>query len=315
VVPHAQILRAISLAAHSSLRPAERIHELKTQFHVEYPCPEAIFWKAEVLEYLPVEIRVPLETTCAEFTRNYDYLFRAATGLELNDVLTVSAEGPTVRLGDPLDSWRSHDGMRFALDALLLCKVSPGGIKDDFRQLYGRTALEQDVLKYAKYFVDKEYLDAWALYSKCLPAAVATEYRRMTAEPIDFVRYKLGIPVALDSEMVLNRLMSEAYFTERLIKHERRDASDLSALPSLSPKDLQRIKLERETVFKCMDRLLKLKEQGHGTERADATKELDALVIELKNHDFEMRENIITTEDLENADGADVGAGATPSPS
>jgi hypothetical protein len=56
----------------------------------------------------------------------------------------------------------------------------------------------------------------------------------------------------LDTTRVLDRLISDAYFTERIIKAE---AGGMGV--SLSKSQLERVKMERDTVLKGVDRRLK----------------------------------------------------------
>lgn len=162
-------------------------------------------------------------------------------------------------------------------------------IAGDMRTMYG-TAFDEDTLEiYRRLFVEQQYCDGvfWENYVTCVDPGEYVMKTRLKLEPKDFVRWKLGVPVSLDAETVLNRLMSDAYYTERLIKHGRRDPSDPGALPGLDRDDLVRIKLERETIFKCMDRIAKLREAGQSEDKdTEAMAVLKRIAIQTDNETF-----------------------------
>lgn len=277
MVPHCRILKAIALAARSSSDESYVKDTLCEHYRVKFPVDlfaQDSFWFVEIHKQLPVEIRVAFETSQPALTGDYSSMFAAAEALGLPDLLHIAplpgascTNGPTVIVSPSIVAWRQHPAIRLALDCLLLCGIPFDVASSDMQKMYGSEFPVDELIKFDSLFTDRTQLGNWSAYSRCIPQDELAFKHRLTAEPKDFVRWKLGIPVHLDNETVLDRLMSEAYFTERLIKHEAR-GTDPHGLPSLGAADISRLKLERDTIFKCMDRKIKLKEAAGASSTA-----------------------------------------------
>lgn len=270
MVPHSRILAAIALVARCSGDEEYFRSELTKLYSVSFPADlfgEKAFWIREVLEKLPIELQVAITTSQMHFEGDYTAMFEAAKVLEVAEyvqlggstVNSIARALPFVLLPPEIATWRRHPALRMALECMLLCDVPLTQICDDMRRMYGRTFEESNVVKFQSLFCDRTKLGDWSAYSRCVPQEELAFKHRLMNEPVDFVRWKLGVPVHLENDAVLDRMMSDAYFTERLMKHDAR-GTDPHGLPQLGVADLARIKLERDTVFKCMDRKLKMKE-------------------------------------------------------
>ena len=193
--------------------------------------------------------------------------------------------------------WRNHSAMRLAIETMMLCGVPDVQIADDMFHMYNTTFSSDLITQFRRLFMDPLYCDGayWTAYAECIPVDELLFKSRLRGEPKDFVRWKLGVPVSLDSEMVLQRLVSEAYYTERLIKADRRDPSNPHALPALDRDDLARVKMERDTIFKGIDRMLKLRENGVGGGASDARAELARIITSCDGAaaDFPLIEDVL----------------------
>jgi hypothetical protein len=171
-----------------------------------------------------------------------------------------------VSLPPYLVKWREEDNIRLFLDFALLCGVSPGIVAEDFRKLWGFNVTPDQIIEYARLFADiTEFRGTGQLnYEAGLQPAQIDLLHGIVRQPSDFVRWRLGVPLAQDPEQVLDKLASDAYYTIALLK---RRAGNLGI--DLAPNDLARIKLERDTIFKAIDRKLKMKQSGEGEESND----------------------------------------------
>lgn len=293
MVPHRKILVAIALAARAGNKQEEVTELLCRKYFVKFPAEwnaETAFWNVEVVKKLPDELYIPYSTSQMALENDYTHLYNCAKHLGVDTYISIGEEElggctPTVCIPPEILYWRQHDSIRMALETLLICGVSIQVIAEDMRKMYGRTFEEEYLAEFRDLFCDKEKLGNWSIYAKCISSEELAFKYRLSKEHVDFVRWKLGVPVHLDNETVLDRLMSDAYFTERLIKYECRGV-DPHGLPSLSTADIARIKMERDTVFKCVDRKVKLREAaGQSTGIASAIqKHIDDVMLEYQEN-------------------------------
>lgn len=270
MVPHTRALIAVALAARCSGDEQNLRSALCSHLRIQFPADlfgQRAFWQVEGIDKLPIEVSTALETSQMALSGDYTPMFTAAEILGVSGYLTlggstiptISDVQPFVSVPQEIVEWRQHSAIRMALECMLLCGLPVDLICSDMRKMYGRTFEESYVQTFKFLFADRAKLRDWTAYSRCIPQEELSFKHRLMAEPADFVRWKLGVPVNLDSDTVLDRLMSDAYFTERLLKHEAR-GTDPHGLPALGTADLARIKMERDTIFKCMDRKLKMRE-------------------------------------------------------
>lgn len=289
MVPHLQILQAIALVAHAAGSDAGRRRKELCELHrVKYPFDFALFW-ADLNTYLPSDVAVRFLTTDIGLTHDVEPLFYAAKALGLEDVVTVNHQGPTVYLPDEVMKWRDHDTIRVAMETMCLCGISPDQISEDFRTMFGWTFEESYVSTFRDLYADPEHAtkEGMAFYAKCMGLEETAFKMRLLNQPHDFVRWKLGVPVQLDIPTVLARLVSDGYYAERLIKHD-------SAGAELSRTELSRIKMERDTIFKAIDRMQKQREvEGTtGGDSARAHARLRSITLQYENHEFTTKDDL-----------------------
>lgn len=272
MVPHTRVLAAIALVARCSGDEEHTRDHLCRLHSVRFP-PDLLgttaFWLTEVIQRLPAEQQIALQTAQPHLTGDYNIMFDVAKTLGVDDIITlggsttpeIHASSPFVSMDAEIIAWRRHPAMRMAIETMLLCDVPLETIGEDMRKMYGRTYETSYLTKFKQFYCDKSLLGDWSAYSRCIAPEEMTFKYRLMQEPLDFVRWKLGVPVHLDNETVLDRLMSDAYYTERMLKHEARGV-DPHGLPIIGQADLARIKMERDTVFKCMDRKIRMREQA-----------------------------------------------------
>lgn len=239
---------------------------------------------------LTPEVLAFFSTTDSNLTLDYRPMFVAARQLGIEKFVAIDADGPTVQIPDQLLKWRSNASMRVFVETCLLCKILPAQIAADMKTMWGVAVDEDDIKIFAYLFVDIEYTvgNSWFLYMKCIGDSEAQFKRRLMEEPIDFVRWKLGVPVAMDSERVLDRMISDAYYTERLIKHEAGEHGI-----NLEKDKLTRIKMERQTIFSGLAMRVKLKEVtgGSGNDN-DITAELRKFKLEYGEQSFPLKDEL-----------------------
>ena len=102
----------------------------------------------------------------------------------------------------------------------------------------------------------------------------------MTGQHPDFVRWRLGVPVELNTEQVLNRLLSDAYFTDRMLKVNAGDNGI-----HLTKEERDRAKMERDTIFKVLKAKESLRassegEDGHTSAFIKAMSEIEPAYVE-----------------------------------
>jgi hypothetical protein len=156
---------------------------------------------------------------------------------------------------------------------MMLCGMPFQQIAADMKVMYGVTFSELHLEEFRLLFADIDYSEGvyWENYSTCIPNDELVFKTKLKYEPKDFVRWKLGVPVALDTEVVLNRMVSDAYYTERQLK----------ASGDIDKEALVRIKMERDTLFKSVDRLLKLREaSGTGASQASVQADMQKILLQ-----------------------------------
>jgi hypothetical protein len=255
-----------------------------------FPCALQDFTAAEIQGRLPAALDAWFVTTDMRSTMDYRPLFQAATMLGLRDIITVGPSGPTVLLPTGIRRLRENQAIRTMLETSILCEIDYETICADLKQMYGCVLEEVDVRRYGELFVDREYLEgaAWERYMLCIGNEEAVFRRGLIGQPKDFVRWRLGVPVSLNSEAVLDRLMSDAYYTERLIK---RTVGNLGL--NMTKDELARVKLERDTMFKAMEMRGKLRDASGGDSAKKALATLAGVVAK-----YESQDALLTKDEL-----------------
>jgi hypothetical protein len=251
-LPHTQFLRAAALVGCVSRDGEERFHAICNEHYVAAPGTDwATLTTSLVASHLPPALEAAFLTT--DVTTDQRPFFLAAEALGLSSYMAMFATGPTVHLPDEIRRWRTTKSLRVALEVYQLAGVNTATVAADLQKMYGRAFDPQMLELHATLFADRTWLSVtggWEAYEACVGAEEAAFKRELMAQPEDYLRWKMGVPVTLDSDRVLDRMISDAYYTERLLK---------SSGTELSKDDIARIKLERDTIFKAMDRKLKMK--------------------------------------------------------
>lgn len=284
MVPHCKILQAIALAA--LCHPAGVLHAqaLCARYEVKFPQGPAPFIRDHVFPHLSPALEAYLRTTDPVLAGDYSAMLHAANALGLAEVMSLGADGPDVVLHPLVTKWRADASLRVFIETATLAGIKPALLAEDVRRMWGYPPEEAAIAQFVAYFVDLEYLDGdcWMHYATCIGANEATFKRNLMGQPHEYVRWKLGVPVTLEADKVLDRLISDAYFTERLLKNEAGQHGI-----RMSKDELARLKLERETIFKAMGAKLKLKESaaGGGTEeQAEIKRIVGALTLEFSSN-------------------------------
>jgi len=294
VVPHRQALRVISLVALSSPDPQAAIDRLCKLFGVKFPGNPSDFIEHDVFPGLTAEIEALFRTTDSYVTCDYRPLFIAARQLGIHKYVTIDDTGPNGYLPPVLVKWRENATVSQFMETCLLCGISHRQVADDMQRMFGVNVEEDDVRAFSMLFVDRDYVqgDCWYNYMLCIGPDNAKNIRRLMDEPHDFVRWKLGVPVALNSDQVLDRLISDAYYTERLIKHN----SDSNGVV-LAKNDMDRVRMERDTIFKAMACRIKLKETssaaGSVQAASAAAQEIRRIVLEFSEEPVPLKSDIV----------------------
>ena len=251
--------------------------QLRQAFHIQLPYPLESVVKELVFPKLPAAVEALLMSTDFTATPDYRPFLAAAQYLEVSPVVGINGSGPAVTLPARVQRWRDDSTLRLFIETCHLCGISQTQIAEDLRRMYGLDVDEGELALFTNFFVDREYSKAgsWLLYERCIGAEEAQFKRQLMAQPHDFVRWKLGVPVHLESDRVLDRLLSDSYYTERLIKFQAGDAT------ALGRDELARIKLERDTIFKALDRRLKHQQsRGEGDGANTAAQAISRIVLE-----------------------------------
>lgn len=304
MVPYARALSAIVLSGYAVRDDAFIRRELSSLYAILFPPPpwDAAFVKDYVDDRLKPETRIALETAQCAVTRDYGVVFDAAEELGVASYVAlgnpytaaVSSQDPSFVIPDFMYQIRTHERMRFAIDSMLLCRIPEETVSSDVYKLFGVMFEPEQIEEYRQLFADVSFLKQWHVYALCVSSDVYNAQRRMVQEHQDFVRWKLGVPVHLDAETVLDRLISEAYFTERLLKSQAPRSSD-GLLPELSHADLMRIRMERDTIFKCLEKRAKIRSESSDPAVRDALQQLQLLRVEYTEHQFPTKEELGTS--------------------
>lgn len=293
MVPHRRILQAVALVAMARADGPKHAAELLLVLDIQFPCVLADFAAAEIQGRLPAVLDAWFNTTDMAATLDYRPLATAAGNLGLRDIVTIGPTGPTVILPAGIKRLRDNQAIRTMLETSILCEIDLETTCADLKQMYGCNIDESDIRRYGELFVDREYIEgeAWTRYMSCIGEDEAVFRRGLIGQPKDFIRWRLGVPVSLNSETVLDRLMSDAYYTERLVK---RNAGNLGI--NLSKDELARVKLERDTIFKAMDMRGKMKDAAGGDSAKVALATLAGVVAK-----YESMDHLPTREELANS--------------
>jgi hypothetical protein len=256
VVPHRKILRAIALAANASLTPDDARIAMCGKFHVKFPRDFIAFMRDEILAYITPEAEAML-TTKDPSKLDYRPELMAAEELELG-LLSITPKGLAVLVPELMLRLRKHDTLRICIETMILCGITTAQIAEDVRKMYGLSITEDDVVLFGDLFCDREFAegDSWIEYTQCIGLEETRFKFQLMNAPKDYVRYALGAKVQLDSSEVLDRLLSDSYYTSQRLKIEN---------PNPSRDEMTRIKMERDTMFKAMDRRIKIKEVDAAT--------------------------------------------------
>lgn len=246
MVPHCGILRAISLARLSAGAHSEE-HWCK-ELHVEYPVAMHEFDETYVDECLSPGFLAKLRTTSYRRPGSIEVYLEAAALLRVSEVITVNSDSLDVTIPESLRLWREDTSYRMFLETSLLAKVPLAVIMSDIRDVFQFDLSEDEVLLYGRMFADPAFTRGqfWAWYVKCIGAEEATFKFKLLREPHDYVRWRLGIPVSLPTDRVIDRLVSDAYYADRLLH------ADQGPDGTLSRASLDRIKMERDTIIKAL---------------------------------------------------------------
>lgn len=277
MVPHRKILQAISLVALCRPDGTGAVAKFCAEARVAFPTTLVEFLVKELFPELPPGLEAWLRSTDATLLRDYRPLFEAAGRLGVGELVSLGPDGPGIALPGMLGAWRQDDTLRVFIETLLLAGISTEVVASDIQRMWGYPVDAVAVAKFSKYFVDREYTDgeAWSRYSKCVGPSEARMKRDLMQQPHEYVRWRMGVPVELSNDKVLDRLISDAYFTERLLKAEAGDSG-----LRMSKDELARLKLERDTLFKALGWKQKLKAVdigGADANSAEANKVLETL--------------------------------------
>ena len=237
-------------------------------------------------DVLPIDRYTLVKTSLKSDVNIYNEI---ATELQLQDY-TANCELvlPTILL-----KWREDKTARLFLEVLILCEQNDAQIGVDYKACFN-TSINNTALKHFRdLFADLNYMsnESWEVYSDCIKLDETMFKARLLKQPIDYVRWKLGVPVALNSEIVLDRLMSDGYFTIRSIKAEAGDNGI-----RLSDEDQKRVKFETNVILQVQDRRTKLKQaeaQVNSTMPTDTAEAVKDLFIEFKDHTHKTLDDIL----------------------
>lgn len=266
---------------------------LQRLFDIKFPCAIVDFMAAEVQARLPAALEAWFITTDISMTLDYRPLMQAASTLGVRDVITIGETGPTVFLPPGLRRLRQNEAIRTLVETGLLCEIDLETLRSDLCRMYGVDVDESDIRRYAELFVDREYIEGtcWDNYTRCIGTNEAVFRRCLIGQPKDFVRWRLGVPVSMNADDILNRLVSDAYYTERLIK---RQAGNLGL--ELTKEEIARVKLERDTMFKALEMRSKIKESAGGDTAKQALATLAGVVAK-----YESQDSLLSRDELKSA--------------
>lgn len=286
MVPHRKILQAIILAALSRRDSAAYLATAAKRFRVKFPGDPADFARHQVVDAVSAPVRSVLQTQDFSLLGDYRVLLQAAMELQIGHTLTVMPDGLDV----VMSRLREHETIADFIDICTLCQIHPTVIIEDLRKLYGLGVSESDINWYTALFADVFYTDpdSWFHYEQCIGVPRAIALRKLMREPTDYVRWKLGVPVPPDVDKVLDRLICDAYYTER----------EMKSRGELSKDDLARIKMERDTIFKGlkMKQAIKESKDSAGGGSADVAKALEVLATRALTRDSGSSQRVLASE-------------------
>jgi hypothetical protein len=289
MVPHRKILRAIALVSYCATDSVATRNRLCDKNAVRFPGSFTDFWTKEVTHWLTPALQALMMTTDAYLTNDVRPILEAARILEVSDYIFFSHKSDSIDLdvSETILKWRSNNDVRLFIETEILCGMEQAAIAEDLRRLYGIKVDEADIRRFGDLYCDREFAlgDDWFNYTTCIGAEEAGFKVRMMAQNREYVRWKLGVPIALDSDIILDRMMSDGYFTCQQIKAENDN--------NMSPADLQRVKLERETIFKCMDRKIKYKEASGGNDATEAVNAIGKIALKFSEEKFVLKEDLL----------------------
>ncbi len=274
--------------------PAGQAHatQLIVDAKVRLPKGLDLVMQEYVLAELPPVLKALMTTTDMPTSGDFRPLYQAAAHLGVVQFLAMGPTGPTLDIPSIVSKWREYDAARLLLEVYMLCGVPDAVLQEDLQLVYGSAVSLDDLEVFRQLFMDTTYVvsTGWAEYERTIDAQEARFKRQLIGQPHDYVRWRMGVPVALDSERVLTRLISDAYYTERTLKGESGGMG-----VRLTKDDLARVKLERDTIFKSMAMKLKLKDAGATT--SDDSAEIARVIGELKL-EFTSNEAMPTVDDI-----------------
>ncbi len=277
MVPHHKILQAISLVALCRSDGVGAVARFCADARVTFPVTLAEFLHTQVFPELPPGLEAWLRSTDAALLRDYRPMMEAASRLGVADVLGLGPDGAILALPGMLPKWRQDDTLRVFIETLLLAGVPTATVAADIQRMWGYPVDESAVALFGRYFADREYTEGehWSAYLKCIAPSEATLKRDLMHQPHEYARWRMGVPVSMSNEQVLDRLISDAYFTERLLKAEAGNHG-----LRMSKDEIVRLKLERDTLFKALNAKQKLKmaeSAGGGGDDVEARKVAETL--------------------------------------
>ena len=294
MVPHRQAIRAVALVC--SVRADGRAYESEICSRIGVSLPYCLddILESEIYPYLSPALETLLRTTDVSATQDVKSLLYAASVLEVSDIISLEADGPSVRLSPAMEIWRRDRTRRVFIETCLLAGISATQIAEDMRRMWGADVNETEVRRFGELFCDRDYLqgNGWFEYTTCIGEEEAQFKIGLITQPHVFVRWKLGAPVSPDVDLIMDRIIADSYFTERVIKGRAGENG-----VNLGRDELARVKLERDTLFKAIDRRMKMKqveaETGGGGDAKAAAKLLREIVLDMEDHEFPLAAEIL----------------------
>jgi len=261
VTPQQKVLQLLALVACSRHNGREHVTALSDQLIVKFPVAIDQFLAQNVYPRLSPALEAFFLSVQPTFQDTREQFLAAVQALDLASVAEIGPCGPDIKLPPAIEKWRKHKTVRIFIEACMLAGLSITLIAEDLRNVWSLDISEDDLHLFKALFADPDGLrgDGWFNYELSVGRDEATFKHRLVGQPHDFVRWKLGVPVCLDSDQVINRLVSDAYYTERQIKFE----AGAGAL-DLTKDQLARIKLERDTMFKGLNLRVKIADSKTG---------------------------------------------------
>lgn len=293
MVPHRTALRTLALLGLARAEGDRYVLRRAAELEITFPVSPTQFRAEEVYPFIDDALEAYFLTTDPSLEKTYEPLYRAINQLGLSDFVSMTGEGPDILVPQSVAHWRRESQARIFIETSLLCGVSPSLVAEDMKKVWGKVVDSNDIRVFRDLFVDLDFStgEYWDNYVRCIGAVESQFKSRLRKQPQHYVRYRLGVPVELNSRDVLNRLVSDAHFTEEHIKAEYHDAAEI-------PKEqLARIKMERDTVFKGLDRIMKMdqyeSENGGGPSDSTLRDTLNRIKLKYRANDFPLRSTVI----------------------